>query len=199
MELTMPFEYPGGHAKEEVALSRAAQLDAFLREVEARAFRIAQVSVRDRDDALDIVQESMIRLATKYGDRPADQWPPLFFRILTNRVRDWHRRAAVRNRVLSFFGGQDENSDRPDPIATAPGPIDDEPSELLAGREAAAQLDAALRQLPERQRQAFMLRNFENLDVRQTATAMGCSEGSVKTHHSRAVARLRDLLGEHWT
>ena len=85
MELTMPFEYPGGHAKEEVALSRAAQLDAFLREVEARAFRIAQVSVRDRDDALDIVQESMIRLATKYGDRPADQWPPLFFRILTNR------------------------------------------------------------------------------------------------------------------
>jgi RNA polymerase sigma-70 factor (ECF subfamily) len=197
MELTMPFEYPGGHGKEEVALSRAAALDAFLRSVEARAFRIAQVTVRDRDEALDIVQDSMLKLVTKYPDRPADEWPPLFFRILTNRVRDWHRRSAVRNRVLSFFGGQEDNA--PDPIVTAPGPRDDDPVEVLIGHEAVAELDAALRRLPERQRQAFMLRNFENLDVRQTALAMGCSDGSVKTHHSRAIARLRELLGEEWS
>ena len=198
MELTMPFEYPGGHGKEEVVLSQAAALDIFLRGVEARAFRIAQVTVRDRDEALDIVQDSMLKLATKYASRPAEEWPPLFFRILTNGVRDWHRRAAVRNRVLSFFGGQDDG-EAPDPIVAASGPADDEPLEALAGRESVEALDAALRQLPERQRQAFMLRNFENLDVRQTARAMGCSEGSVKTHHSRATGRLRELLGELWT
>ena len=197
MELTVPFEYPGAHGKEEVALNRAAALDTFLREVEARAFRIAQVTVRDRDDALDIVQDAMLKLAINYADRPEDEWPPLFFRILTNRVRDWHRRSAVRNRVLSFFGGQEDNG--PDPIVSAAGPRDDDPVEQLVGREAAAELEEALRQLPERQRQAFMLRNFENLDVRQTAQVMGCSDGSVKTHHSRAVAKLRELLGEHWS
>jgi len=192
----MPFEYPASHVKEEVGLKRAAQLDAFLRDVEARAFRIAQINVRDRDEALDIVQDAMLSLATKYPDRPQQEWPPLFFRILKNRIRDWHRRYSVRSRVLSFFGGQE--SDRPDPIVTAPGPRSDDPLEVLAGYEAVEELERALRQLPPRQREAFMLRNFENLDVRQTARAMGCSDGSVKTHYSRAVGRLRELLGEHW-
>ena len=196
MELTVPFEYPGAHGKEEVALNRAAALDRFLREIEARAFRIVRVTVRDRDDALDIIQDAMLKLATKYADRPADEWPPLFYRILTNRVRDWHRRTAVRTRVLSFFGGQEDNA--PDPIVSAPGPREDDPAELLVGQEAAEALESALRELPERQRQAFMLRNFEQLDVRQTAQVMGCSDGSVKTHYSRALARLRETLGEQW-
>ncbi len=197
MELTMPFEYPGGHEKQEVAVNRAAALDGFLRDIEARAFRIAQVTVRDRDEALDIVQDAMLKLATKYIDRPTAEWPPLFYRILQNGVRDWHRRRAVRNRVLSFFGGQEDNG--PDPVVAAPGPRDDDPAERLIGVEAATALDDALRELPARQREAFMLRNFENLDVRQTAQAMGCSDGSVKTHHSRAVARLRELLGDLWS
>jgi RNA polymerase sigma-70 factor (ECF subfamily) len=197
MELTTPFEYPAGDATEEVGLKRAAQLDVFLRDVEARAFRIAQITVRDRDEALDIVQDTMLRLATRYSDRPVAEWAPLFFRILANRIRDWRRRQVVRARVLSFFGGQEE-SDRIDPIATAPASPDDEPIEILEGREAVEEFDSALRQLPERQRQAFVLRNFEDLDVKETAQVMGCSDGSVKTHYSRAVSRLRELLGEHW-
>jgi len=190
----MPFEYPVDHAKEEAGLKQAAALDAFLRDVEGRALRIAQISLRDRDEALDVVQDAMLKLATRYGDRAAGEWPPLFFRILSNRIRDWHRRHAVRSRVLSFFGGQD--NDRPDPVAIAPAAADDEPVARLVGDETAVRLDAALRTLPDRQREAFMLRVFENLGVSATAQAMGCTEGSVKTHHSRAVARLRELLGD---
>lgn len=194
----MPFEYPSGDAREEPGLKRAAQLDAFLREVEARAFRIAQIAVRDRDEALDIVQDTMLKLASRYSERPSDEWAPLFFRILANRIRDWHRRRAVRNRVVSFFGAQDGEGRHPDPVATAPGPCSDNPLEVLIGQEAVDELETALRKLPERQLQAFMLRNFENLDVNATARVMGCSDGSVKTHYSRALARLRQLLGEHW-
>lgn len=193
----MPFEYPGGLAKEEVALERETELDAFLRDVEARAFRMAMVTVRDRDEALDIVQDAMIRLVTRYSEKPSEEWRPLFYRILSNRVRDWHRRSAVRNRMLSFFGGQE--GEGPDPIVSARSPRSANPAEQLSTGEAMAALEEALRQLPERQRQAFMLRNFEELDVAETARAMGCSDGSVKTHHSRAVAKLRELLGEHWS
>lgn len=193
----MPFEYPGGLAGGEVALERESELDAFLREVESRAFRIALVTVRDRDDALDIVQDAMIRLVTRYAEKPKEEWRPLFYRILSNRVRDWHRRGAVRNRVLSFFGGQE--GDGPDPIVAASGPESANPVEELSTAQAMEALEDALRELPDRQRQAFMLRNFEGMDVAATARAMGCSDGSVKTHHSRAVARLRELLGEHWS
>jgi RNA polymerase sigma-70 factor (ECF subfamily) len=196
MELTMPFEYPGGLVKEEVGLKLAADLDTFLRDVERRAFRIAQITVRDRDEALDIVQEAMLSLATKYANRPQEEWPPLFYKILRNRVRDWHRRYAVRSRVLSFFGGQE--SDLPDPIVDAPGPRSDDPVEQLSRHEAIVELEGALGQLPARQREVFMLRNFEGLDVRETATAMGCTQGSVKTHYSRAIGKLRALLGDHW-
>jgi RNA polymerase sigma-70 factor (ECF subfamily) len=120
----------------------------------------------------------------------------LFYRILKNRIRDWHRRRAVRNRVLSFFGGHDE--DETDPMAAVPGPSEDNPLERLEADESLAALATALEQLPARQREAFMLRTFEGLDVAETALAMECSEGSVKTHHSRAVNRLRELLGEQW-
>lgn len=193
----MPFEYPGGLAKEEVALEQEAQLNSFLRDVEAKAFRIAIVTVRDRDEALDIVQDAMIRLATHYASKPQGEWRPLFYRILGNRIRDWHRRSAVRNRVLSFFSGQE--GEEPDPIVTASGPVTEDPVESLAADESLRALEAALRTLPARQREAFMLRNFEDLDVAETARAMGCSDGSVKTHHSRAVAKLRELLGDEWS
>lgn len=171
-------------------------MDAFLRDVEARAYRITLAAVRDSDDALDIVQESMIKLARYYSARPADEWAPLFYRILKNRTRDHHRRQAVRRKVFSLFGSSDEN--RRDPIEEAPGLPSENPSRCLETEHAMAALEDALRQLPERQREAFVLRNFEGLDVRQTAAAMGCTDGSVKTHYSRAVRRLRELLGEHW-
>jgi RNA polymerase sigma-70 factor (ECF subfamily) len=139
----------------------------------------------------------MIRLARRYADRPAEEWTPLFYRILQNRVRDWQRRRSVRNRVMVWFGRSDEDSDY-DPVAAAPDPAGRTPEQVLETREAMAKLEHALGDLPARQREAFMLRNFEGLEVAGTAQAMGCSEGSVKTHYSRAVHKLREILGEHW-
>jgi RNA polymerase sigma-70 factor (ECF subfamily) len=184
-------------AVEEKTVSPSAELDGFLRQVEASAFRIALVSLRDRDEALDVVQDAMLRLATSYAHRPADEWRPLFYRILQNRIRDWGRRRKVSRRVLSFFGGQDGEEN--DPIVAMPGPAGDDPAHAVADQDAMAALERALRELSEKQREAFVLRTFECLDVAETAVAMGVSDGSVKTHYSRAVSRLRELLGEHWS
>ncbi len=178
------------------ALQQEQQLNRFLAEVERRALRIAQIAVRDRDEALDLVQDAMIKLARKYADRSSDEWAPLFYRILQNGVRDWHRRQAVRNRVMVWFG-RGTQDDEYDVVAAAPDPAGRTPDEELANREAMASLETAVHGLPPRQREAFMLRTFEGLDVAGTAVAMGCSEGSVKTHYSRAIHSLRDALGEH--
>jgi len=196
MELTLGTVFPDRLGREK-PLEHATEFDRFLREVETRAFRIALVTIRDRDEALDVVQDAMIRLANAYRRRPSEEWRPLFYRILQNRVRDWHRRRAVRARVLGFFVRADETSE--DPLDAVPAPSHESPLERVAIEETMEAVAAALRRLPARQCEAFMLRNFEGLDVATTARAMGCSEGSVKTHHSRAVARLRELLGEHQT
>ncbi len=181
--------------REDETLESRADMEVFLRDVETRAFRIAVVSTRDADEALDIVQDAMISLARRYADRSVEEWRPLFYRILKNRIHDWQRRRIVRGRVLSFFGGQE--GEEYDPIAQAPGPSSENPIEALARGQAMEALEQALRDLPRRQREAFTLRNFEGLDVAETAAAMGCSDGSVKTHYSRAVHRLRESLGEH--
>ncbi len=178
------------------ALDSGAEIEAFLREVEGRAYRIALVNVRDRGEALDIVQDAMIRLVRRYADRPKAEWPPLFYRILQNRIRDIQRRRAVRARVLSFFGGTASEEEH-DPLADAPAPRAEDPLEQVKAGDAMAALEKALTTLPARQREAFTLRNFEGLDVAQTAVAMECTEGSVKTHYSRAVHRLRELMAEH--
>jgi len=196
MELSLRNEFTRCLMREEETLDCGTQMEDFLRDVEARAYRIARVTVRDADESLDIVQDAMIRLVRSYGSRPASEWKPLFYRILKNRIRDWHRRAVVRNRVVSFFGGN--SAEDYDPVATAPAPQQDNPVEQLERDDAMEALADALRQLPARQREAFVLRNFEGLNVAETATAMDCSQGSVKTHHARAVGRLRKLLGEHW-
>lgn len=182
--------------REEGTLESGIEMDAFLREVEKRAYRMTLASIRDADEALDIVQDAMISLVRKYSSRPSEEWRPLFYRILKNRIRDWQRRGIVRGRVMSFFGGQE--GEGYDPVAQAPGPAASSPAETVARNEAMDALEAALAELPGRQREAFMLRNFEGLNVSETATAMGCSQGSVKTHYSRAVHRLRELLGEHF-
>ncbi len=179
-------------------LQREQELSRFLAEVEKRALRIAEISIRDRDEAHDLVQNAMIKLVRKYSDRGDDEWTPLFYRILQNGVRDWHRRQAVRNRVMVWTGRAKDEDGNYDPVAAAPDPGGRTPDEHLQNREAMQALEKAVRELPARQREAFMLRTFEGLDVRGTATAMGCSEGSVKTHYSRAVHSLRETLGEHW-
>jgi len=179
-------------------LQRDQELNRFLAEVEKRALRIAEISVRDRDEALDLVQDAMIKLARKYADRSSDEWTPLFYRILQNGVRDWHRRQLVRNRVMVWFSRTGVEDNDYDVVASAPDPKGRTPDEQLQSQEAMQCLEVAVGELPARQREAFMLRTFEGLSVAGTATSMGCSEGSVKTHYSRAVHSLRESLGEHW-
>jgi RNA polymerase sigma-70 factor, ECF subfamily len=179
-------------------LQREHELGRFLAEVEKRALRIAEIAIRDRDEAHDLVQNAMIKLVRKYADRGHDEWTPLFYRILQNGVRDWHRRQAVRNRVMVWTGRAKDEDGNYDPVAAAPDPAGRTPDEQLQNTEAMQALEVAVRELPARQKEAFMLRTFEGLDVKGTARAMGCSEGSVKTHFSRAVHSLRETLGEHW-
>ena len=179
-------------------LRRQQELNRFFADVERRALRIAEIAVRNRDDALDLVQEAMIKLSRKYADKNSDEWPPLFYRILQNGVRDHHRRQAVRNRVMVWFGKSSADDSEYDPVAAAPDPMGRAPEQELENAEAMTELEAAIGRLPARQREAFMLRTFEGLDVRDTGTAMGVTEGSVKTHYSRAVHALREALGEHW-
>ncbi len=185
-----------GHDSGVSTLQLDEELNRFFADVERRALRIAEIAVRNREDALDLVQEAMIKLARKYASKSSEEWPPLFYRILQNGVRDHHRRQAVRNRVMVWFGKSDD--DGVDPIAAAPDPAGRSPDQELETGEAMRKLEEAVAALPNRQREAFMMRTFEGLDVRDTATAMGVTEGSVKTHYSRAVHALREALGEHW-
>ncbi len=179
-------------------LQKEQQLNQFLAEVERRALRIAEIAVRDRDEALDLVQDAMIKLVRNYSNRDSEEWTPLFYRILQNAVRDWHRRQAVRNRVMVWFRPAKTDDNDYDAVAAAPDPAGRSPHEQLENAEAMDDMELAVHALPTRQREAFMLRTFEGLDVAGTAVAMGCSEGSVKTHYSRAVHTLREKLGEHY-
>ena len=188
----------GEQPKEAMTLQRERQLNQFLAGVERRALRFAEIAVRDRDEALDLVQDAMIKLARNYAERPEGEWAPLFYRILQNGVRDWHRRQKVRNRVMVWFGRGAAADDDYDVTAHAPDPAGRAPEDEVQTGEAMQRLEESVHELPARQREAFMLRTFEGLDVAGTAVAMGCSEGSVKTHYSRAVHTLRDKLGDHW-
>ena len=178
-------------------LDNSSQLDSFLQSVQNRGFRIAQLATGNQEDALDLVQEAMFKLVEKYASRPEQEWTPLFYRILSSRINDFHRRNTVRNRHRSWLR-KDEDSDE-DPIQTAPDPFGKGPDDESEIDESMVKLQQALMNLPPRQQQAFLLRAWEGLDVKQTATAMACAEGSVKTHYSRAIHALRIELGEHWT
>jgi len=170
------------------------ELSDFLIAVERRAFKQTAYAVRDDHAALDIVQDSMMKLAEKYGDHPAAEFPMLFQRILQNTMRDFWRRQKVRNlwtSLLSSFGGNDPDNDDYDPLETIDVEDDsDEPSAQLARSQTIKLIERALEKLPARQREAFVLRYWEEMDVAETAKIMGCSDGSVKTHCSRAVHAL---------
>lgn len=175
-------------------------LNDFLKSVERRAFKRAAYAVRDDDAALDIVQDAMIRLSQSYADRPGSEWPMLFQRILSNAILDWFRRQKTRNAVFTNMGDleashsdEDGHFDllavfRMDEVSTEGADDSANRAEILA------QIEEEIQKLPARQREAFLLRYWEELDVAETAAAMGCSEGSVKTHCSRAVHALAQRL-----
>lgn len=170
-----------------------ATIDEFLAGIERRAFRLAELGLGHREDALDAVQEAMIKLV-QYRHRPPAEWAPLFWSILRRQLTDRHRRNAVKRRVMGFLGQRED--DREDPLEMLPDPTED-PSRRHADNESWQALSKALQALPRRQRECFLLRELQGLNVAETAAAMGCSDGSVKTHLSRAMSALRQHL-EDW-
>lgn len=184
-----------GDAQSTPEVDIANDLNHFLASVERQALRTAQIRLRHREDAMDVVQDAMLRLASRYADKPPDEWSPLFWSILRRRIVDVQRRRKVRSIMLGWLHGRDRyNAELPlwEPEDHGPGPF-----ENLADSQAMEDLEAALQKLPQRQFEAFSLRVLNDLDGATTARAMGCSEGSVKTHLSRARAALRQQL-EDW-
>jgi RNA polymerase sigma-70 factor (ECF subfamily) len=174
-------------------MASSQELSDFLRDVERRAFKQTVYAVRDEHAALDIVQDAMLKLAEKYAAKPLEEYPMLFQRILQNTMRDFWRRQKVRNlwtTLLSSFGSNEEGEER-DPLETIDVEDDsDNPVEQLQRSQTIALIEKALEKLPARQREAFVLRYWEDMVVAETAEIMGCSQGSVKTHCSRAVHAL---------
>jgi RNA polymerase sigma-70 factor, ECF subfamily len=183
------------------ALASDKELTDFLKGVEKRAFKRTAYAVRDDDAALDIVQDAMIRLAESYSDRPPAEWPLVFQRILSNATMDWFRRQKVRNAVVhnmsDFEPAGDEGGDFDllELLESQEGSLGAESAADTVGRQQILEIiDGEVGNLPTRQREAFILRYWEEFDVAETAAAMGCSEGSVKTHCSRAVHALAKAL-----
>ena len=179
-------------------MASSQELSDFLRVVERRAFKQTVYAVRDDHAALDIVQDAMLKLAEKYADKTAAEYPMLFQRILQNTMRDYWRRQKVRNlwtTLLSSFGAGQNGEDDHDPLDTID--VEDEgtnPAIQLERSQTMKIIEKALEKLPARQREAFVLRYWQDMDVAETAEMMGCSQGSVKTHCSRAVHTLATLL-----
>jgi RNA polymerase sigma-70 factor (ECF subfamily) len=179
-------------------LDQTQALDRFLASIERRAYRIAHIATGDVDEAMDLVQDAMLNLVHRYGERDEAEWGPLFHTILQSRIRDWYRRTRVRTRWRRWFGRDEKAGDQDDPLESIADTQQPSSEEQLRLKQATVALEKALRTLPLRQQQAFLLRAWEDLNVTETARAMGCSEGSVKTHYFRAVRTLRKLLREHW-
>ena len=179
-------------------------IDAFLASVEQRAYRMAYIATSNKEDALDIVQDAMLTLVSKYSQRSHTEWPPLFYRITQNTIRDWYRRQSVRNKFRQWFSGSDSGSEEnaqdseSNMMSHAVNIKDDPTPQQLQNDKAMQKLMLELEQLPLRQQQAFLLRCWEGLDTKQTAKAMSITEGSVKTHYSRATHSLRKQLGDFY-
>jgi len=191
--------HPPGRKKEANLASRT-ELSEFLAGVERRAYKQALFAVRNEESSLDIVQDAMLKLAEKYGDKPIEELPMLFQRILQNTIRDFYRRQKVRSLWTTLFsslssGKEDDDSDPLETLEAESGSsFGGSPVERLESIQTLELIEKEMQRLPPRQRQAFLLRYWEELDVAETAAVMGCSQGSVKTHCSRAAHALAVAL-----
>ena len=174
-------------------------MEQFLKYIERRAFHMARLNTGDTDVALDVVQDAMYKLVQKYSEKTAEEWKPLFYQILSRKLTDYYRRKSVRDKVLIWAKplSQDDQQTPIDLTVNASAPNSETPHEMHMRNQRIAKLDQSVKQLPHRQRQAFMLRCWEGLSTIDTALAMGCSQGSVKTHYSRAMHSLREMLEDY--
>jgi RNA polymerase sigma-70 factor (ECF subfamily) len=178
-------------------LENRQALNRFLSSVEKRAFRMADLATGNPDHAMDIVQDAMMALAKNYSHKNEADWGPLFHRILQSKIRDWYRRSRTRNRVFGWLytnNFDDNDNDAVDPIQQAADNTALSPDSSADNEQLMDVTLNAIRQLPLRQQQAFLLRAWEGFNVKETAKAMGCSQGSVKTHYSRASKSLKQSL-----
>ncbi|MCB5185599.1 RNA polymerase sigma factor [Methylobacillus gramineus] len=182
-------------------MASTQELSDFLKQVERRAFKQTVYAVRDDHAAMDIVQDSMLKLTEKYSDRPVTEYPMLFQRILQNTMKDYWRRQKIRGiwtTLLSSLGVGHDDDEEHDPLENMVADnAEDEPEVQYERQQTIGIIEAAIKNLPARQREAFIMRYWEDMDVAETAAAMGCSEGSVKTHCSRAVHALAASLEKY--
>lgn len=183
------------------ALATEQELSQFLKDVEKRAFKRTVFHVRDEDAALDIVQDSMIKLSQHYGDKPPNELPMLFQRILSNSTLDWFRRQKTRNALFTNIGDFEQRDGEDDGYDWLESHASDTAERTVQSAEDSTQraqvlqsIEKEIQELPTRQREAFLMRYWEEMDVAETAAAMGCSEGSVKTHCFRAIQTLSKAL-----
>ncbi len=172
------------------------RMDSFLKEVERRAFRMAQVSTQSEADALDILQETMIKFVDTYSDRSDEEWRPLFFKILEHKILDWHRKETLKKRLFFWRHDTKTSSEDEQPLEHAIQDRTDGEADLI-GQQLSQRLVQCIESLPLKQQQCFMLRSWEGLSIRDTASAMNINENSVKTHYSRALEKLK-VLYQHF-
>ncbi|MCB6182477.1 RNA polymerase sigma factor [Leeia sp. TBRC 13508] len=183
-------------------MASRTELSQFLADIEKRAYRHARLAVQNDEHAFDIVQDAMLKLVDKYQDKPIEELPLLFHRILHNVINDYHRRQKVRNfwvLPFSLFAGKEDEEDEFDLLSSVENDqsYGKDPALAFNDQETLKLIEEGLARLPQRQREAFLLRYLEENDVATTASIMGCSEGSVKTHCARANASLTDWLNKH--
>ena len=176
-------------------------IEEFLIKSEKRAFIMARVATKDKEEALDLVQDAMLKLVSKYANKQSHEWPPLFYRILQSRINDWHRRQKIRNKWRSWLGKSESSSDEDDfsdsLLENHSNEEDELPERNVENIHFGVSLEKAISNLPLRQKQAFMLRAWEQYSTIETANIMKCSQGSVKTHYSRALAALKMSLKDY--
>ena len=166
------------------------KLDQFLASVEKPAYCMAEIALHNREDALDVVQETMIKLVEKYANKPDKEWKPLFYSILRSRITDQHRKRSMHKRFFGWINPDNQTNDMIEE-ATVDG---HGPPDFLAEQSTWESLVLGLRALPQRQQQVFLLRTWQGLSVKETSKIMRCSTGSVKTHLSRATHTLKNLI-----
>ncbi len=171
------------------------RMDRFLASVQGAGYRMAYLSTSSRDDALELVQEAMLQLVKRYADKPDNELKVLFYRILSSKITDWYRKTAFRSRYHAFFSK--ESYELGDPVQQLGGDVQLPYSESLNNSRMLESLTLAVKNLSLRQQQTFLLRAWQGFNIKETASIMGCSTGTVKTHYSRALGLLRNELGDY--